>query len=95
MKAHRLTDLNTGHDACEPVPLATGSANVYVNGLRAGRVGDTYNPHECIDHPLHVGAVASGSRTVFINKKAAARTGDAVTCGGAAAQGSDNVFIGD
>ena len=94
MKAHRVSDLNSGHDACAPVPLATGSSNVYVNGRRAGRVGDSYAAHGCIDHPLHVGAIATGSTTVFINKKKAARIGDAVSCGGNAVEGSPNVFLG-
>ena len=91
--ATRLGDLNTGHDACAPIALATGSPNVFINGKAAGRVGDSYAPHGCINHPSHSGTIASGSATVFINRKAAGRVGDAVSCGGVA-EGSSNVFIG-
>ena len=94
MNSTRQGDLNTGHDACAPVPLATGSPNVYVNGRRAGRLGDSYVTHGCEDHLPHVGAIATGSATVFINNKKAARIGDGVSCGGACMEGSPNVFIG-
>jgi PAAR repeat protein len=93
-KATRLGDLNTGHDACTPVPLVTASTNVFINGKGAGRVGDSYASHGCVDHPNHSGTISAGSSTVFINSRPAARVGDAVSCGGSTAQGSDNVFIG-
>lgn len=92
--ATRVTDLNTGHDLCPPVALATGSSDVIINGLSAGRLGDSYNPHGCINHPSHVGKISSGSSTVSINGKPAARIGDSVSCGGSVAQGSNNVIIG-
>ena len=92
--ATRLGDLNTGHDACTPTALATGSQNVFINGRAAGRVGDSYAPHGCINHPTHSGVIASGSASVFINGKPAGRVGDAVSCGGTVAEGSSNVFIG-
>lgn len=92
--ATRLGDLNTGHDACAPVALATASDNVLINGRGAGRVGDTYAAHSCKTRPSHVGAIASGSGTVTINGKPAARVGDSVSCGGTVAQGSGNVTIG-
>lgn len=91
----RLGDNNTGHDNCSPVPLASASENVFVNGLGAGRVGDSYVAHGCPIHPPHSGVIASGSATVFINGIRASRIGDAISCGGAVAQGSDNVFVGD
>lgn len=90
----RLGDLDTGHDACPPRPLATASGNVFINGKGAGRVGDTYAPHGCIIHPSHTGTIASGSSTVFINGMGAGRIGDPVSCGGSVAQGSPNVFVG-
>lgn len=90
----RLGDSNTGHDACPPVPLVSSSGNVFVNGKGAGRVGDSYAAHSCVNHPSHSGAVASGSGTVFINGRAAARVGDAVSCGGTVAVGSPNVNVG-
>lgn len=92
--ATRLGDLNTGHDACAPVALATASGNVMINGRGAGRVGDTYAAHGCKTHPTHTGSIASGSGTVTINGKPAARVGDSVSCGGTVAQGSGNVTIG-
>lgn len=93
-KATRLGDANTGHDACPPVPLIGASLNVFINGKGAGRVGDPYSSHGCKVHPSHVGTIAAGSASVFINGIPAGRIGDPVSCGGSAAQGSPNVFIG-
>lgn len=90
----RVGDLNTGHDACPPVDLASGSSNVFVNGKAAGRVGDPYNPHGCQVHAPHSGVIASGSGSVFINGIPAGRIGDSVSCGGSVAEGSPDVFVG-
>lgn len=92
--ATRLGDLDTGHDACAPTTLITASTDVFINGKGAGRVGDSYAAHGCIDHPSHSGVIASGSSSVYINGKPAGRIGDPVSCGGSVAQGSSNVFIG-
>ncbi len=92
--ATRLGDMDTGHDACPPTALVTASSNVFINGRGAGRVGDSYAAHGCINHPSHSGVIASGSSSVFINGRAAGRIGDAVSCGGSVAEGSGNVFIG-
>lgn len=61
------------------------------------RVGDTYAPHGCpdCDEAPHGRVVIQGARGVFINGRPAARMGDAIDCGGEAAGGSPNVFIGD
>lgn len=91
----RVGDANTGHDACPPTTLASGSSNVFVEGKPAGRVGDPYVAHGCKDHPSHVGTIASGSANVFINKKPAARVGDPVSCGGCVAEGASKVSVGD
>ncbi|MGN0903122.1 MAG: PAAR domain-containing protein [Succinivibrio sp.] len=91
----RVGDVNTGHDACPPTALASGSSNVFVNGISVGRVGDPYNPHGCIAHIPHVGNIASGAPHVFVNGKAVGRVGDPVTCGGSVATGSSNVFVGN
>lgn len=93
--ATRLGDLNTGHDNCAPRQLITASENVYVNGRGAGRVGDMYASHSCLEHPPHNDYIAAGSATVFINGISAGRIGDAVAIGGAVAQGSEDVFIGN
>ena len=66
--------------------VSQGSANVLINGLPAGRVGDAEN--------CHAGLVAQGSTGVFINGRPAARVGDKTTCGAAIVGGSANVFIG-
>lgn len=92
--ATRIGDKCTGHDACPPRPLIEGSANVFVNGRRAGRLGDSYTTHSCDEHPPHTGVIAAGSKTVYINGKSAGRVGDAVSCGGSVGEGSSNVFIG-
>ena len=66
--------------------VSQGSANVLINGLPAGRVGDAES--------CHAGLVAQGSSGVFINGRPAARVGDKTTCGAAIVGGSANVFIG-
>ena len=93
-QATRVGDINTGHDMCPPVPLVSGSPNVLINGMPAGRVGDPYAPHGCLIHLPHVGNIAIGSSTVYINGMQAGRVGDAVSCGGSGAVGSPNVIIG-
>ena len=90
----RVGDNDTGHDACGPTALTSGSPNVFVNGKAAGRVGDTYAPHGCVVHPAHAGAISSGSGSVYINGKPAGRVGDSVSCGGSVAAGSGNVSVG-
>ena len=56
-KATRVEDINTGHDSCAPVPLVSGSPDVFINGRAAGRVGDSVSCG---------GSVAEGSPNVFI-----------------------------
>lgn len=94
-RATRLGDIGSGHDACGSRELVTASDNVFINGKGAARIGDAYQSHGCIEHPPHVGHLAAGSATVYINGRRAGRVGDAIDCGGSAAQGSPNVFIGD
>lgn len=93
-QATRLGDNDTGHDACSPTALVSASGDVFINGKGAGRMGDSYAPHGCIDHPSHRGVLSSGSGTVLINGRKAGRIGDSVSCGGNAAEGSSNVIIG-
>lgn len=92
--ATRVSDYNSGHDLCSPVPLETGSTNVFINCKAAGRLGDMYSPHGCIDHSSHKDSIISGSSKVFINGKPAARVGDAVSHGSKVVGGSPNVIIG-
>ncbi len=90
----RVGDNDTGHDACPPTALVSGSPNVIVNGQGCGRVGDPYAPHGCIVHGTHTAHIASGSSTVFINGIPCGRIGDSIDCGGSVAQGSGNCFVG-
>ena len=91
----RQGDNCTGHDACPPRPLATGSPNVIVNDKGAGRVSaDIYAAHGCDAHAPHSAVIASGSSNTFINGFPAGRVDDPVSCGGNVAEGSPNVFVG-
>ncbi|MDL2280315.1 PAAR domain-containing protein [Selenomonadales bacterium OttesenSCG-928-I06] len=90
----RIGNKNTGHDACPSVSLIEGSPDVFINGQKAGRVGDHYASHSCKDHSSHQDYIAQGSSTVFINDVPAGRVGDPVIIGGSVAEGSSNVFVG-
>ena len=92
--ATRLNDLSTGHDRCPPVPLITGSENVFINRFSAGRQTDMYRIHGCDVHAPHNDVIAVGGSTVFINGIPAGRIGDAVCLAGNVDEGSSNVFIG-
>lgn len=94
-KAARKGDNCTGHGCWPPRPASAGSPNVFINRAPALRVGDAWAAHTCPAIPnTHAGTQAAGSSTVFVNGKALARVGDAVSCGGAVASGSPNVFAG-
>ena len=93
--ATRFNDNCTGHDDCPAVPLETGSDNVFINGMKAGRQGDSYAVHGCVVHPPHNDTITGGSGTVFINDIPAARVGDSVQIGGSVEEGSPNVKVGD
>ena len=90
----RVGDNDTGHDACPPRPLDTGSPNVFTNSIPTGRVSDSYVPHGCVVHAPHSGVIAAGSSTVYVNSLQIGRIGDPVSCGGSVAVGSGNVFAG-
>ena len=93
--AHRhMPDKCTGHGCYPGRPTAGGSGNVFINGAPAHRVGDPYESHGCGVCPPHGGVGAAGSGSVFTNHKPQRRVGDAVSCGGAAATGSSDVFVG-
>ena len=42
----RLKDLESGHNCWPPVPVVTGSPNVYVNKVLAIKEGDTQENNE-------------------------------------------------
>jgi uncharacterized Zn-binding protein involved in type VI secretion len=91
--AARLTDICTGHDGYPPRTNTSASSDVFINGLGAHRVGDTWGIHK--KKGSHDSVLATGSGTVFVNGLALGRVGDLVACGSAIATGSENVFIGD
>lgn len=92
--AARLGDYCTGHGCWPPRTGISASNNVFVNGIRAHRLGDPWNSHCCPLDGCHTGTVAQGSGSVSINGLAAARIGDSVACGSLIAQGSPTVNIG-
>lgn len=97
-KSTRLGDIGSGH-SCHfpPTPSITASPDVFVDGVPAVREGDAYAPHACptCPAPPHPRSLSGGSGSVFINGKPSGRVGDAISCGGAADQGSSTVNIGD
>lgn len=91
--ATRLGDICSGHGCFPSRPNSSASSNVFINGLGAHRVTDTWQPHSCIT--THDSYLAAGSSSVFINGLAASRIGDPVECGSTVLSGSPDVFIGD
>lgn len=89
----RIGDKCSGHGCFPPRSSTSGSGDVFVNGIGAHRVGDSWAVH-CCGPSCHDSVMASGSSTVFVNGKAVARIGDNVACGSVSAQGSGNVFAG-
>ena len=70
---------------------ATGSPNVFTNGLRAIRAH--LDTAKCDKH-TDTEKIATGSGTVFINSMPAARVDDKTTCSATITKGSHNVNIG-
>jgi len=89
----RLGDMCSGHGCFPSRANVSASEDVFVNGIGAHRVGDSWAVH-CCGVPCHDSSQASGSSTVFVNGKALARIGDSIACGSTNATGSDNVFAG-
>ena len=88
----RLGDVSTGHpDGYPSRPSTGGSPDVYVNGKKAHRVGDSWATHSNGDHS-HGGSASSGSSNIFVNGKALCRVGDKISCGDTMATGSPNVI---
>ncbi len=89
----RQGDLCSGHGPFPPRPLVSGSGDVFINGIPAGRRNDPYGIH-CSPKKCHGGSASAGSSTVFVNGRPLVRIGDAVSCGSVSAMGSPNVFAG-
>ena len=92
----RLNDTCTGH-GCWPARTNTeASADVFVNGRGAHRVGDAWGAHTCKDIPeTHAGFQSAGASSVYVNGRRLARVGDAVSCGSTVASGSSDANCGD
>lgn len=56
--------------------VTTASSDVFANGARVARVGDTYS---CAIHGPN--AIVTGSSNVTANGQAVARVGDSTACG--------------
>ena len=74
---------------------ASGSSNVFCNGLAVHRVGDVNQIHtndlnRC--RGVHQTTLQSGSPNIFVNGKPLGRIGDNYQCLAKVAQGSPNVF---
>jgi uncharacterized Zn-binding protein involved in type VI secretion len=92
--AARRGDAGVPH--CSGYTIASGSADVLINGRGAARRGDVSTPHlrpakKC---PPHVAPISSGSSSVFINGRPAARVGDGLAGCTRVATGSGDVIIG-
>jgi uncharacterized Zn-binding protein involved in type VI secretion len=65
--------------------VTTGSLDVFANGKKVARVGDTYS---C---PIHgANPIVTGSANTFANGQAVARVGDTTACGATLQGGSLN-----
>lgn len=87
------------HHTCTFPPItsaATGSLNVFINGLPCHRVGDvnfphTFGPLSCI---IHIAPLITGSSSVFINGLPVGRVSSIHACPTMMILGSSNVFAG-
>ena len=72
-------------------PVATGSPNVFVEGLMSARAKD--DTVACVKHSPPP-PIAQGSDTVYINDQPAVRIDDKTACGAPIKQGAKTVYIG-
>jgi uncharacterized Zn-binding protein involved in type VI secretion len=93
LAATRIGDICSGHSGFPPRVCASGSTDVFINGIGSTRVGDRWVVH-CNPKTCHESVLAAGSSTVFVNGIAACRIGDSIACGSAVAEGSPSVFFG-
>lgn len=90
----RIKDLESGHQCWPPVPVITGSLNVFVNKKAVCRVGDVTSIHVCGKNPPHTDTCVKGSTMVFCNGTAVMRIGDTLSFGAVMTQGSHTVLAG-
>jgi len=87
----RQPDITTGHGCWAPSKGITASPNVFINGLPAHRVGDTFTPHTC-GKDVHSDVAAVGSTKVLVNGSPSMRLGDKLAPPALMAQASWSVF---
>jgi uncharacterized Zn-binding protein involved in type VI secretion len=87
--------VKTNHGCAAATTIATGSSNVFINGIGAATAGDTTASHAVSGRyceVFHVYTLSSGSSGVFVNGKALLRVGDGGT--EKVSAGSANVAAG-
>lgn len=92
--AAKVGDIGTDHDGFPPTKIISGSADVFIDGLPAARLGDPLEPHDKPNNPPHPRFIAAGSSTVLVNGQPLAFTGKGVSCGGVII-GGGTVTVGD
>jgi uncharacterized Zn-binding protein involved in type VI secretion len=87
---------DAGIPHCSPYVIASGSADVKINGRGAARAGDTSAPHLLPGRRCgtHSATIVSGSSSVLINGRPAATVGSRLALCTAVATGSADVIIG-
>ena len=89
----RQGDKGTGHGGFGPRPSNGGSSDIFINGIPAHGVGDSWASHSD-GNSSHSSTAGGGSSSVYINGKAISRVSDSVACGSKIAHGSETVFSG-
>ena len=81
---------------CSPFSIASGSGDVFVDGMPAATVGSTSTSHLVPSRVCFANSssIASGSGSVFVNGKPIARVGDPLGGCTSVSQGSGTVFAG-
>jgi uncharacterized Zn-binding protein involved in type VI secretion len=81
---------------CSPYSIASGSGDVFVDGMPAATVGSASTSHLVPSRVCfgHSSSISGGSGTVFVNGKPIARVGDPLAGCTSVSQGSGTVFAG-
>jgi len=99
----RVGDLESGScpvgpsSSAGPLPIASGAATVFANGIPLARTGDPYSGVHVafpFPNPTHPVSCGQGSRTVFAEGSPVFRIGDPTSCPSAQVGGSGNVRAG-
>lgn len=92
--ASRKNDLTAGHSCYPPTSITGSASSVYINNIKASKLGVSVASHSCGDTVHSSRTVTGGSGSVFIENQKATRIGDSVNCGDTIGQGSKNVVFG-